>query len=205
VKLASVTAPAALLVLVMLCRVLPSRVAGLALVSVDRRVARWIVVVGFAALGLMLAQRTTHLVMHLRGDPDSEAGAWSVVGEIGPPRTSAAELASLRAVVDGRTSPGERIFVAPDQPMLYYVLDRGNPTRFDYLDPVYVTAPVDAQIAADLAKSPPRLVVLADSVFPGSGQTGQQIAPRTYMWIHLHYRPVDAAGPFTVYAAVGQG
>ena len=44
------------------------------------------------------------------------------------------------------------MFVGPTQPLLYAVLDRPNPTAYDYLDPFYTTADVDRIIAASDAE-----------------------------------------------------
>jgi hypothetical protein len=84
-------------------------------------------------------------------------------------RTEAPDAAALRrlqAAVDARSKRGDRVLVAPPRfdrvrvgaPLLYVLLDRANPTRYDVIQPgVVTTAPVQREMLRDLRRT--RLVV----------------------------------------------
>ena len=77
-------------------------------------------------------------------------------------------LAGLLADVRALTAPGEPIFVANPRhdlvrvgdPLLYVILDRSNPTRYDVMQPgVVTTAAVQREIVRSLERSRTRVVV----------------------------------------------
>ncbi len=86
-------------------------------------------------------------------------------------RTDPAEARSLEALaryVDARVPPGRPVFVANPRhdlvkvgnPLVYVLLDRPNPTRYDVMQPgVVTTAPVQREMVADLRRARPRIVV----------------------------------------------
>jgi hypothetical protein len=86
-------------------------------------------------------------------------------------RASAAEARALNALVPyvhARVPAGRPVFVANPRhdlvragnPLLYVLLDRHNPTRYDVMQPgVVTTASVQREIVGDLERLRPRLVV----------------------------------------------
>jgi len=86
-------------------------------------------------------------------------------------RAEPAEARSLEALhryVDARVPPGRPIFVANPRhdlvkvgnPLVYVLLDRPNPTRYDVMQPgVVTTAKVQREMLRDLRRTQPRLVV----------------------------------------------
>lgn len=86
--------------------------------------------------------------------------------ETSPP--DAAALAALRRDVDRLVAPGQPVFVADPRhdlvrvgdPLLYVILDRANPTRYDVMQPgVVTTEAVQREIVRELERSRTRVVV----------------------------------------------
>ena len=120
------------------------------------------------------------------------------ISQASPPLTTPAELGELLADVQSRTRAGDAILVLPTSPMLYVASERINPTRFDYLDPVYTTADVDQEIRDEAISGRIRLVLLADATFPGTELSTSDLAPLTYASIMSHFVVVSEIGRFAV-------
>jgi hypothetical protein len=169
-----------------------------------RSPARWqswcaAVVVGWLVMWPMHGY--TRSLLHSGGVPTSTGpGRLAGVPITGgsPPPSSVDQLADVVQAVTSRTSPSDRIFVAPTAPYLYYLTDRLDVSRYDYLDPVYTSASVDREIAATITDQRPKVIVLADTTFADSGKTGSQLAPQTYRVIDAEYNPVQSIGKWTI-------
>ena len=86
-------------------------------------------------------------------------------------RADAREAAALNALVpyvQARVAPGEPVFVANPRhdrvkvgnPLVYVLLDRPNPTRYDVIQPgVITTAGVQREVVEDLERARPEIVV----------------------------------------------
>lgn len=154
------------------------------------RLGSLLLVGGIALLSLVSLQRLAHTLAHTSSSGGVHASGSPrmrglPVGAVSSPSVSVAELSEVVRQVRLRSSARDPVFVAPTQPLLYFLTDRHNPTAYDYLDPVYTTADVDRRLQRELAARPPALVVLADNVF--NGRTGQQLAPVSYRWIAANY------------------
>jgi hypothetical protein len=82
--------------------------------------------------------------------------------------SDAAAIAGVVRYVRARVPPGRPVFVANPRydrvkvgdPLLYVLLNRPNPTRYDVMQPgVVTTAPVQREIARDLDRARPALIV----------------------------------------------
>lgn len=147
-------------------------------------------------LSLFLVQRTAHIMKYM-----SRSSGETGIATAGPPEMPVTELEAAIRVVADRTAPDDEIFVAPTQPLLYYLTGRTTSARFDYLDPIYVTAQEDAEMVQSLRSQPPRLVVLADNRFPGSDMRSESLAPETLDWVRESYVTVTKVGHFEVLEA----
>jgi len=84
------------------------------------------------------------------------------------PEVRCGEMTRLVAAVRANTAKGDPIFVAPCEPILFFLTQRRNPTRYDSLFPGIVSSPaVQAEIVRDMEKSQVRLVLLCDYVLDG--------------------------------------
>ncbi|QAY69005.1 hypothetical protein [Xylanimonas protaetiae] len=117
-----------------------------------------------------------------------------------PPASSPADVGALLAAVDAHAAPGAPILVLPTSPLLYPLTGRPNPTRYDYLDPVYTTPQVDAELAADVRSGRIALVVLTTATFPGTDLTAADLAPGTVAAVHERYEAVATVNGFTLLA-----
>jgi hypothetical protein len=84
------------------------------------------------------------------------------------PTEEARALTDLTRYVRARVPAGDPIFVANPRfdlvrvgnPLVYVIVQRPNPTRYDVMQPgVVTTAPVQKEIIGDLERARPRLVI----------------------------------------------
>ena len=110
--------------------------------------------------------------------------------------TLAAKWRRLRAFFGEHTAPGERIFVYPAAPMLYYLVDRPNGSRFAHLLPGLLS-PADEQETIRRLETLPVRYVIWDTIGeqfwipPGTSRTLV-----TYVW--ERYEPVESIGGYEV-------
>ena len=123
----------------------------------------------------------------------------------------AAAIAGLVRYVRARVPPGRPVFVANPRydrvkvgdPLLYVLLNRPNPTRYDVMQPgVVTTAPVQREIARDLDRARPALIVrwlapVASEAEPnGAGRSsGVHVLDR---YLARTYAPVRRFGDYEV-------
>lgn len=133
------------------------------------------------------------------GAIQSTSGRLKGIGMAGAtgPDTSMAELQYLISLVDDQTRPGDPIVVLPTSPYLYYLTRRTNLLKFDYLDPVYVTADEDHAMASRIAQERPRVILLSTgpTAWPGPSE---RLAPETYRTIGNTYRARESFGNWVV-------
>jgi hypothetical protein len=123
----------------------------------------------------------------------------------------AAAIAGLVRYVRARVPPGKPVFVANPRydrvkvgdPLLYVLLNRPNPTRYDVMQPgVVTTAPVQREMARDLDRARPALIVkwlapVASEAEPnGAGKSsGVHVLDR---YLARTYVPVRRFGDYQV-------
>jgi hypothetical protein len=161
------------------------------------------------ALALAVAQaveRQAALIAHPVGDRSPRVAAADGV------RVDAADATAIERTarfVDARVPPGQPIFVANPRhdlvragdPLLYVLLDRPNPTRYDVMQPgVVTTAKVQREMVGDLRRTRPRVVVVwrdptASRAEPnGAGRSSGVVILDTYL--RTAYRPATRYGDY---------
>jgi Dolichyl-phosphate-mannose-protein mannosyltransferase len=195
--------------LVPLAAVLPVLLAGVA--GEGRRLARFAVC---TVLILVAAEGLDQKRLQLVNEPVSAPISVDVADGVQAPVADAHALSSLVRYVRARVPPGAPVFVANPRydlvnagdPLLYVLLDRPNPTRYDVMQPGVVTSPgVQREMVSELTRAAPRIVVrwlspLADQVQPdGAGRSsGVHILDR---YLTAHYLPVRRFGDYLVLQA----
>jgi hypothetical protein len=127
------------------------------------------------------------------------------------PPAEAGALERLTGYVRSRVPPGDPVFVANPRfdlvnvgnPLVYVIVQRPNPTRYDVMQPgVVTTAPVQREIVRDLERARPALVIrwlspLADHADDnGAGRSsGVRILDR---YIAAEYAPERRFGDYQV-------
>jgi hypothetical protein len=179
------------------------------------RCAREEASVARAALGIALAlviaqsvERQVALIVHPVGDRSPAVAAADGVRVDGADATA---IERLSRFVDARVPAGEPIFVAPPRfdrvrvgdPLLYVLLDRHNPTRYDVMQPgVVTTAETQREIVADLRRERPRVVVrwvaptATRTEDNGSGRSSGVVIADAYL--RSAYRPAARFGDYEV-------
>jgi hypothetical protein len=125
-------------------------------------------------------------------------------------------LTALRAEIERLTRPGEPIFVADPRhdivhvgnPLLYIILDRPNPTRYDVMQPGLVTtAAVQREIVASLEASNTRVVIRwLDPRAYAREHNGSDTSSHVFIldrYLAQHFRPVARYGVYHVLVRSG--
>jgi hypothetical protein len=150
--------------LVPLAAVLPVLLATAAAREPRRAWAAALVVV----LGLVAVQGLDLKRIQVLDPPPLATIDVDVADGVKAPPAEAQALEQLSRYVRSRVPPGAPVFVANPRfdlvnvgnPLVYVLVGRPNPTRYDVMQPgVVTTAPVQREIVADLQRSQPRLVI----------------------------------------------
>ncbi len=115
------------------------------------------------------------------------------VGEL---RVGSEDGAGMEALMQ-KVKPGQSLFVHPYMPVLYFLTQTENPTRFSYLAPGMMTSNEEQIAMAELERRPPmQLMYLKWSreeflrLCPGAGNLSEKF-PRIEQWIDQNYTPVE--------------
>jgi hypothetical protein len=165
------------------------------------------------ALGLIAIQGLDRKRIQLLDPPPLETIDVDVADGVKAPPAEARALSELTRYVRDRVPPGEPIFVANPRfdlvrvgnPLVYVLVGRPNPTRYDVMQPgVVTTAPVQREIVRDLERTRPRVVIrwlspLADEREDNDAgrSSGVRILDR---YLDEAYRPDRRFGEYEVLA-----
>ena len=150
--------------LVPLAAVLP---VLLATAAARERSTAWVVAL-LLTLGLIAVQGLDLKRIQVLDPPPLATIDIDVADGVKAPPAEARALAELSRYVRSRVPPGEPVFVANPRfdlvnvgnPLVYVLVGRPNPTRYDVMQPgVVTTAPVQREIVGDLERSRPPLVI----------------------------------------------
>ena len=99
-----------------------------------------------------------------------------------------------------RTRPGEPIVVLPWYPILYFLADRPNPTRFDWLFPGYLTSEaVVAGFIDEIERSPAKVVVYSPISIDGlPDRSLAAFAPEIDRFLLRRFKPTRRYGRFWI-------
>ena len=118
----------------------------------------------------------------------------------GPRIEGASRLDDLVADVRARTGPDEPIVVLPWYPIVYFLAERANPTKFDWLFPGYLTT--DAAVAGfldEIERSDARVVVYSPMSIDGrSDRSLAAFAPEIDRYLRQRFQPTRRYGRFWV-------
>jgi len=127
---------------------------------------------------------------------------------IGGPRIDRnSALDDLVVDLRARTDEDEAILVLPWYPVLYFLAERPNPTRFDWLFPGYLTSDADREAIIDaITGSDVRTLVYNPAAIDGlADRRLAAFEPAIDRAIRQHFRPVKKFGRFVVMQRVGAG
>jgi hypothetical protein len=112
------------------------------------------------------------------------------------PQHHADSIGGLVRHVAERTSPGDNVFAYPAVPLLNFLMDRPNPTRFDHYLPGALTPHDIDAVVADLSRRKPRFVIWDHNgvVYWQTDLTNRPISD--YLW--SCYRQVANFTPYLV-------
>jgi len=100
----------------------------------------------------------------------------------------------LAAYIWRHTQPGDRVFVYPAAPLLYYLVDRPNATRFNHIFPGLLS-PADERESVERLASAPAAYVIWDR-FGAEYWLKPTDYPALTGYIREHYEPADSIGGF---------
>lgn len=117
-------------------------------------------------------------------------------GVLAPPYV-AEPLTSLIRAIEQRTAPGEPIFAFPAIPMVYYLADRPNATRFNHFLPGLASAAEEADSIRALDQRDVRLVVIEPS-FEASWLRESDYRPLRDT-LRERFRHAQTIGPYEIW------
>lgn len=113
-------------------------------------------------------------------------------------RWQGAEIERHLREIETRVPEGEPIFVAPAEPMYYFLSNRRNPSRYPLILPGALD---EEEVVRALEVEPVRYALLSDIGFEEF--PFQLVAPRVWEYVRRHFVPVEGAGwgvaPFAPY------
>ncbi len=138
----------------------------------------------------------TLLLLHLA----TTLGGVSLATPIGEVRAAPDTVEPVRDLLE-RVKPGDSVFVYPYKPLLYFLTQTKNPTRYSYLQPGLMTAEDEQSALADLRRSPPQWMLYLRMtpeaflrVFPNADRS--KLGFKTLeSWVDANY---SSAGPLVV-------
>lgn len=117
---------------------------------------------------------------------------------VGQLRVAPDQIADARRLF-ATVRPGDGLYVHPYMPLLYFLTQAHNPTRFAYLGPGMMTTVEESDALHDLERTPPQWVFYLPltreeflRVFPGGAGLNQRF-DRIESWIQANYRPANPA------------
>jgi 4-amino-4-deoxy-L-arabinose transferase-like glycosyltransferase len=150
---------------------------------------------------------STLLLLHLTLTL-SAAKLGTPIGEVRVAQNSTEALQKVLELV----KPGDSAFVYPYKPLLYFLTQTKNPTRYSYLSPGLMTDQDEQSALADLRRAPPQWVMLLRlspeeflRIFP-NGDLSKLHFQALEDWIDANYLPVTPAlrlGSYTLLRNVG--
>ncbi|PYL01659.1 MAG: hypothetical protein DME32_08645 [Verrucomicrobia bacterium] len=91
--------------------------------------------------------------------------------------------------------PSKSILALPYQPMFYFLCDRHNPTRWNYLWPGDQTANDHERFIEEAERDPPAIILLSDQ---GQGELAES-APMIVEYVRMHYLLTNQLGDIAIY------
>lgn len=116
--------------------------------------------------------------------------------------TNPHEAKWLQEVVDRieiYTDKGDPILALPLNPVFYFLTDRVNPTRYDWVLPGMLTAEEEKKMVAELKNYPPKMVVFVDIPIDGKEERRlENYAPHLYAFLLKNYQYDEIIGLFQI-------
>ncbi|VAX27477.1 hypothetical protein MNBD_NITROSPINAE05-844 [hydrothermal vent metagenome] len=116
--------------------------------------------------------------------------------------TNPQEAKWLREVVDRieiYTDRGDPILALPLNPVFYFLTDRINPTRYDWILPGMLTVAEEQQMVAGLKTHPPKMIVYVDIPIDGKEERRlKNYAPLLYAFLLENYQFDESIGLFQI-------
>ena len=107
--------------------------------------------------------------------------------------SSAKLLEGIVALIQKHAAPDRSILSLPYNPMLYFLAERRNPTRWNYLWPGDQTPDDHRALLEQAANDPPAVIVLSGE------QEMQRHAPTIMDYVHSRFQAKEQLGRWRIY------
>ncbi len=125
---------------------------------------------------------------------------WRAMGTVTSPvgrlRVQPDQLAGMQQML-ARVEPGQSLYVYPYLPVLYFVTQAKNPSRFAFMCPGMMTVREESQVLAEIEARPPEWVMYLQlsreeflRVFPSATSLDHRFR-RLERWLESNYEPVS--------------
>ena len=146
-----------------------------------------------AAVGIVFGILAIAFVANTANHIRAEVGVATPVGTV---RVLPANLDGVQKLL-GCVRPGDTLFVHPYRPILYFLTQSHNPTRYSYVQPGLMTSDDEAATLRDLKNMPPKAVLYLQleraeylRVWPNASNLNHRF-PDIEDWIAREYIPVE--------------
>jgi len=110
--------------------------------------------------------------------------------------SAAKSLEGIVALIQKHAAPDRSILSLPYNPMLYFLAERRNPTRWNYLWPGDQTADDHRALLEQAQNDPPAVIVLS------SEKEMQRHAPTIMDYVHSRFQAREQLGPWRIYLPI---
>ena len=118
-------------------------------------------------------------------------------GELALTGSEANQLGRILKFIDKHTTRGDAILVVPQAPLIYFLSDRKNPTRFELLrQGRWTTVEEEKAIVDDIRAALPKVVIYEDQSHLPPEKRFARYAPRIETFLRENYCEADRAVSF---------
>ena len=108
------------------------------------------------------------------------------------------QLSIIQNYILQQTTEKDNIFLFSNEPVVYMLVDRINPTRYDL---PFVANPLEKRLELifDLTRNPPRYIIENQKSWAVDGVSNRQRLPEVYEYLEKQYHKTAVIGNYIVY------
>lgn len=120
------------------------------------------------------------------------------VGPIVLSRAQRENFSEVQRFIFNNTTQDDAVFFAANEPIMYMLVSRNNPTKYDY---PYIAGAIEKrlEILSDLESNPPKYILYNTSAWDVDGVSNMQRMPEVWKYIKKQYKLKKLLGSVLVY------
>lgn len=119
-------------------------------------------------------------------------------GSTALPSSQKQQLSMIQNYILQQTTAYDTVFIVSNEPILYMLFDRVNPTRYDL---PFIANPLEKrfELLSDLMRNSPRYIVENQKSWAVDGVSNRKRLPEIYKYLEKHYQKTTSVGDYMVY------